>query len=418
MTAKLLFLVTALLFCSNAIAQDLSLLTVGFSPAALAAPATTDVDKSFDLNEWTQLAQKLIRCGMALETNIKTQEDGALTLDLSLIIKKGADIEKALKTLKESVTLPDGLGTEFAEYCRAVHKTFGEDQIRLDLSLTIPAKGDWSINRYHLTLGTIEPTESMKSKYCLEMSEKVAQELVSWFVQEEMALQRAPIIFPISDGEIKARGLVFINNLLPSFTDNGLSINLDAKVTAQFLDELKGFNASLAIKDTNCALPLELIEMSQAEEIELEKLSNMPDGDFDLRSLRRLKELRSRYQARIKLAGRFSGKHEIDLSDFVNLGSFEQMVKNALRQSLVEQFGNITKRLNGTELAKYVHIDGQLDFGKLTIKDDGSFTFDVKPVEVDLSETLRLYVPIKSPLSLDRFEVTEGRMTLSLDIKR
>ena len=418
MSAKSIILLTVLLFCSNAAAQDLSLLSVGFNSLALAAPATTNVDKSFDINEWTQLAQKLIRCGMALETNIKTEEDGALTLNLTLIIKKGADIEKALKTLEESVTLPQGMGTEFAHYCRSVHKTFGEDQIRLDLSLSIPDKGDWSINRYHLTLGTIEPTKDMTCKYCLEMSEKVAQELVSWVIQEEMALQRSPIIFPISDGDIKARGLVFINNLLPSFTADGLNIALDAKVTAQFLGELKGFNASLAIEETNCALPIELIKMDKSEQTELEQLNNMPDADFDLKSLRRLKELRSRYQARVKLGGRFNGKYELDLSEFVNLGSFEQMVRNALRQGLVDQFDNITKGLNGAELAKYVHIDGKLDFGKLTINDDGAFAFDVKAVEVDLSETLRLYVPIKSPLSLHTFKVTEGRMTLSLDIKR
>ena len=418
MSAKSIIILAVLVLCSNAAAQDLSLLSVGFSTLALSAPATTNVDDSFDINQWTKLAQKLIRCGMALETNIKTQEDGGLTLNLTLIVKKGADIEKALETLESSVALPEGMGQEFAHYCRSVHKTFGEDQIRMDLSLTIPAEGDWFINRYHLTLGTIEPTGRVKSKYCVEMSEKVARELLRWFIQEEMALQRSPIIFPISNDGIKARGLVFVNNLLPSFTDEGLKIGLDAKVTAQFLGELQGFNASLAMKETNCALQLDLVKMSEAEEAELQELSNTPDADFDLKKLRRLKELRSRYQARLKVGGKFSGKHEIDLSDFVNLGGFEQMVRNGIRQALVEQFGNITQKLNGDELAKYVHIDGKLDFGKLTIDDNGAFAFDVKPVEVDLSETLRLYVPIKSPLSLARFDVSEGRMTLSLDIKR
>ena len=52
------------------------------------------------------------------------------------------------------------------------------------------------------------------------------------------------------------------------------------------------------------------------------------------------------------------------------------------------------------------------------MNENGTFSFSLESLTIDLSETLRRYVPMKLPLRLTQCSVASGRMTIVLDMKR
>ena len=363
------------------------------------------------------LAEKLSSLGVDLERSRCEAEQGSSILEIEMLIHEQAQLDRALDEVEQSLSLPKGRCENFRGCIERIRRSFGEERIGLYLRVRVAPEGEWSLEKLHIALGRVDLDDFGKEKYSLEISEDLANSLLNGYLEEELDLDECPIPFPVEAGQLKAQGGLYIANAEIAFRRGEILLKSQAKAELEFKGAMEGFSAGAMVKDLRSRIDLQRREMPLQERKRLREIDALPPEAFDLELMRELKSLKSKHQARLKMQGRFKGEFEMELKDFVELGSFETPVRRAIHQALRENFKKLEKALAGPELARYVAIEEELELSELQLEDEGEFRFSIDEFEVDLSETLRRYLPIGSPLSLERLEIRHASLYIGLELR-